>query len=155
MTITRRRLEHICLVLLLATLGVTAAIPAVPVQAGAISKAHLIPAKTRAKLLRLAILQASVYHESRPYGMYAVRTSRKQADRLFGVDGDHAKKAISYILAMRGHFTTRKHPRGVSAPHGTVLLVALDARTLVITDTAIQRRYPRLRKLGKPVRLRR
>jgi uncharacterized membrane protein YhhN len=136
------------LIVALSASAVPSPTPAVAKSAGPISKS------VRAKLLSIGLSQAVSYREHHPHGISAVLTSRRQADSLFAFASKRAKHTFAYVVAMRGHFTAIRHPQGVRTPRGPVLVVVVDARTLVLTEVYLQRRYPSLKTLGKPVRLR-
>lgn len=123
--------------------------------------AESIPPSVRAELLKYARYQASASGDSEPYDVEAVRTTHGRALALRGVVEHSVPEEASdtpvYVLAMRGEF----HYNGPAPPEA-----AIPAETVIMLETLAtnpisftgrsegwSNSYPKLRKLGTPVRL--
>jgi hypothetical protein len=118
-----------------------------------------IPASARAALLGAATVIATRHGDSHPYGVEAVRTTHREAERILGTGGELyvvPPNATVYVVAMRGHFNCNscRHPRGVSFGRATVITLQFlspgDLRNVVFGYGSP---YPHLKAAGIPVRL--
>ncbi|MDQ2813889.1 MAG: hypothetical protein M3Z75_18970 [Actinomycetota bacterium] len=92
---------------------------------------------------------AALNGEANPTAITYVATSRAKAANLTGgaVDSDQA----AYMVQVKGQLNgaAAHHPRGLPAPHGTVLTVVIDAVTLQVTDWGLTNTTAPLNQLGR------
>jgi hypothetical protein len=137
----------------LLTLGLAAASLAAPRSSG-------ISASARAELRSAAISVAARNGDAHPYDIEAVRTTHRKAERLLDPGSGELyvvpPSAPVYVVAMRGHFSCKycSHPQGVNfGPAKVITLQFLDPHNLKNVVFGYSVPYPRLKKVGTPVRL--
>jgi len=133
---------------------------------GRAAKAPTIARGEQVVLLNTAERVASRNGDRTPYDIEAVLTTVRRVIRLDpGETRPACEKTPScanaslYVVAMRGRFRCSycSVPPGAKAPRGTVITLQIPAATApssVPSGFAIGGRYPDLRALGVPIRLR-
>lgn len=141
----------------LATGVVVAAVLALATVVLAASKGKPpISMRTQDALWRWALTNSEQSGDAHPYDVKAVKTTYLRAEEVVGGDrsSGQADNATVYLLAMRGHFTASHAsvPLGAPVPTGTVS-GAIFTLSLRVTDGFLNRTYPRLSRVGRPVSL--
>jgi len=119
-----------------------------------------IPRTARAALLAAALASATRYGDSHPYGIEAVRTSHRKAERI--LCGECESKAVPpsapvYVIAMRGHFHCNicSPPPGRTIGPAAVIMLQFAVSNMQSLESSYGGPYPDLKAAGTPVLLRR
>jgi hypothetical protein len=122
------------------------------------SEQSRIPPKVRAILLNDALDAAARNGDEHPYDIEAVRTTKKEADRLQHTsESEPVASRPAYLLAMRGHFNCDacSPPAGVTIHERSVITMQIEIGSMKETTVTDGNHYPDLSEVGVPIRLRR
>jgi hypothetical protein len=126
-----------------------------------------IPSKVRSELLAIAEREAARLGELHPHDIEAVSTTMRRASQVLEI-GPLFPNAAVYVVAMRGHFrcSSCSRPHAQTGPHsasrprsatgdpgGTIATLEIEASTMSANGLGFPVHYPRLRRVGTPVRL--
>ena len=152
-------LAAVALAPVLVTVGATQGAQAAAASQRASAHAPGISARMRGALLAAARSVAVRHGDAHPRDIEAVLSTHRRAEHIrcgncefFAVPAG----APVYVVAMRGHFNCNScsHPRGGGiAPASVITLEFLDPKDLGNVVFAYGGPYPRLKLIGKPVRL--
>jgi hypothetical protein len=115
--------------------------------AGAAGSAAASP---RARVDAVVQQLAAANGDTSPWSITYVRTTRAVALHLMGEMSSGNPVEPVYVAVARGRFNgaAASHPAGAPAPHGTTLVVVLDAQTYQVTDWGLGNTVPDLSRLA-------